>query len=167
LEGSEKAFKRLWEAYEVLQKLQVASGKGEAKDTELNAKIIASLKELEEFMDDDMNTAKVIANLFDLAPIINSIKDGHIAADAIAASTLELMKQSFKTYLEDILGLHNPAADINEKLDGIMQLLVDIRKEAKLKKDYATSDKIRIQLTELGIDLKDDKSGETTWVINH
>ncbi len=165
LEGSEKAFKRLWEAYEVLNKLQATSSKEEASDKELDAKIITALKELEEFMDDDINTAKVIANLFDLAPIINSIKDGHIAADAIAASTLDLMKTSFKVYLEDILGLHNPISDNNEKLDGIMQLLVDIRKEAKLKKDYATSDKIRIQLSALGIDLKDDKSGETSWAI--
>lgn len=165
LEGSEKAFKRLWEAYEVLGKLQATSHKGEASDLELDTKIRTSILELEEFMDDDINTAKVIANLFDLAPIINSIKDGHIAADAITPSTLELMKISFKVYLEDILGLHNPSSNNNEKLDGIMQLLVDIRKEAKLKKDYATSDKIRIQLTALGIDLKDDKSGETSWAI--
>lgn len=164
LEGSEKAFKRLWEAYEVLNKLPV-NNKTEALDKELDAKIITAINELEGFMDDDLNTAKVIANLFDLAPIINSLKDGHIAGNAIAASTLQLMKQSFKIYLEDILGLHNPAADNNEKLDGIMQLLVDIRKEAKLKKDYATSDKIRIQLNALGIDLKDDKSGETSWAI--
>ena len=164
LEGSEKAFKRLWEAYEVLNKLQT-TGNAEAMDKELDVKIITAINELEEFMDDDLNTAKVIANLFDLAPIINSLKDGHIAGDAIASSTLQLMKQSFKTYLEDILGLHNPASDNNEKLDGIMQLLVDIRKEAKLKKDYATSDKIRIQLSSLGIDLKDDKSGETSWAI--
>ncbi|UEG50834.1 cysteine--tRNA ligase [Ferruginibacter lapsinanis] len=164
LEGSEKAFKRLWEAYEVLNKLPI-TGNAEAADKELDAKIIVSVNELQEFMDDDMNTAKVIANLFDLAPVINSLKDGHIAADAISASTLTLLKNSFATYLEDILGLHNPASDNNEKLDGIMQLLVDIRKEAKAKKDYATSDKIRIQLGSLGIDLKDDKSGETSWTI--
>ncbi|MES2430324.1 MAG: cysteine--tRNA ligase [Bacteroidota bacterium] len=165
LEGSEKAFKRLWEAYEVLTKLQIPNNTQQAGDPELDSKIKKIIEELEEFMDDDLNTAKVIANLFDLAPIINSIKDGHIAENAISSSTFDLLKTSFKTYLEDILGLQNPVAEKNEKLDGIMQLLADIRKEAKLKKDYATSDKIRNQLSALGIDLKDEKDGGISWNI--
>jgi cysteinyl-tRNA synthetase len=102
--------------------------------------------------------------MFELAPVINSIKDGHIATSAVSSATMTLLQKSFKTYLEDILGLKKPGADTNNhSLNGVMQLLIDIRKEAKSKKDYATSDKIRNQLTSLGIELKDEKDGNVSW----
>ena len=183
LVASEKALKRLWEAYEVLKKLplgseQLATGNGESatgngqqavgneqtgNDTSLDEKIVKLVNELEEFMDDDFSTAKVLANLFDLAPIINSINDGHVAAGAVSTGTLQLLKQGFKTYLEDILGLKNTTASDNGLLEGVMQLLIEIRKQAKAKKDYATSDKIRNQLLPLGIALKDEKDGGMSW----
>ncbi len=162
LQASEKALKRLWEAYEVLQKLPVAENQT-ASDTELDEKIVRLVNELEEFMDDDFSTAKVLANLFDLAPIINSIKDRHIAAGAVSSATLQLLKDAFKTYLEDIMGLKDSTAAEDDSLDGVMQLLIDIRKEAKSKKDYSTSDKIRNQLLTLGIALKDEKDGGMSW----
>jgi len=162
LQASEKALKRLWEAYEVLQKLAITENQT-ANDTELDEKIVRLVNELEEFMDDDFSTAKVLANLFDLAPVINSIKDGHIAAGAISSAVLQLLKDAFKTYLEDIMGLKDTTATEDNSLDGVMQLLIDIRKEAKSKKDYATSDKIRNQLVALGIALKDEKDGGMSW----
>ena len=162
LQASEKALKRLWEAYDVLQKLPTTEGQT-ATDAELDEKIVRLVNELEEFMDDDFSTAKVLANLFDLAPIANSIKDGHIAAGAISSTTLQLLKDAFKTYLEDIMGLKDSTATEDNSLDGVMQLLIDIRKEAKSKKDYATSDKIRNQLLTLGIALKDEKEGGMSW----
>jgi cysteinyl-tRNA synthetase len=163
LVASEKAFKRLWEAYELLKKLAPAGGP--ATDPGLDHKITAWLNELDEFMDDDFSTPKVLANMFEMAPVINSIKDGLIPADSISAATLEGMKEKFRVYLEDIFGLQQADASNNETLQGVMQLLIDIRKEAKTKKDYATSDKIRIQLNELGILLKDEKDGGISWVV--
>ena len=68
-----------------------------------------------------------------------------------------------KVYLEDILGLTSVNEADNEKLQGVMQLLIDIRKEAKNKKDFATSDKIRNQLAQLGISLKDEKDGNISY----
>jgi len=115
--------------------------------------------------DDDFSTAKVLANMFELAPMINSIKDGHIATNAVTAENISLLQEQFKIYLEDIFGLTVATANNDGKLTGVMQLLIDIRKEAKLKKDYATSDKIRKQLTALGIDLKDEKDGAMSWTI--
>lgn len=162
LQASEKALKRLWEAYEVLKKLSTGDWQ-QASDAELDEKIVKLVNELEEFMDDDFSTAKVLANMFDLAPIINSIRDGHIPAGAVSTATLKLLKDSFKIYLEDIMGLKMSAADDNNALDGVVQLLIDIRKEAKLKKDYATSDKIRNQLLRLGIAIKDEKDGSMSW----
>ncbi|MBC7535700.1 MAG: cysteine--tRNA ligase [Ferruginibacter sp.] len=162
LVASEKAFKRLWEAHELLQKLPVRETTA-AADKELDDKITLWLSELEIFMDDDFGTPKVLANLFEMAPIINSIKDGLIAADAISGETLLLMKKKFRLFLEDIFGLQSVDGKNNETLNAVMQLLIDIRKNAKIQKDYATSDKIRIQLSELGILLKDEKDGGMSW----
>ena len=164
LQASEKAFKRLWEAYELLKKFAVTPGQ-QAIDLALEEKTVAMLQELPTFMDDDFSTAKVLANLFELAPVINSIKDGHIASNAISSNTIQMLKDSFSTYLEDIMGLKNSSSQDGSALDGVMQLLIDIRKEAKEKKDYATSDKIRKQLLAQGIILKDEKDGNMSWNI--
>jgi cysteinyl-tRNA synthetase len=162
LAASEKAFRRLWEAYENLQKLEPGNQPG-ATDTELEGKLVTWLNELEEFIEDDFGTPRVLANMFEMAPIINSLKDGLIKPGAISTATLQLMKEKFKTYLEDILGLQYVSATSNETFNSVMQLLIDIRKEAKSKKDFATSDKIRNQLAEAGIMLKDEKGGEMSW----
>lgn len=162
LVASEKAFKRLWEAYEVLQKLQPA-GTGPATDPELDAKIMKWLDEFEAFTDDDFSTPKVLANMFEMAPIINSIKDGLIAPSAIAANTLQVMKEKFRVFLEDIFGLQPVSESNNNTLKAVMQLLIDIRKEAKSKKDFALSDKIRNQLSQAGILIKDEKDGGMSW----
>ncbi len=164
LVASEKAMKRLWEAYEILQKLAIGNEQL-ATDEELDAKVNNWLDELPGFMDDDMSTPKVLANMFEMAPIINSLKDGLIKADALSSGTLKKMKESFKLFLEDIMGLQNVSATDNETFQGVMQLLIEIRKEAKGKKDFATSDKIRNQLTNLGIQLKDEKGGEMSWTV--
>jgi cysteinyl-tRNA synthetase len=162
LQASEKALKRLWEAHELLKKFAVTAGEP-ATDSAMEEKVLALLQALEGFMDDDFSTAKVLANLFELAPVINSIKDGLIAVDAISSNTLQLLKDAFSIYLEQIMGLKNPAEKQGAALDGVMQLLIDIRKEAKEKKDYATSDKIRKQLLTQGIVLKDEKDGNMSW----
>jgi cysteinyl-tRNA synthetase len=167
LQASEKGFKRLWDAYEVLKQLAVGNGQlavssGSANDLELDAKVNKRIAEFDEFMNDDFNTAKVLGSMFELVPVINSIKDGLIKIDAISAATLSLLQQKFKAYLEDVFGLRNDAAN-NETLSGVMELLIEIRKEAKAKRDFATSDKIRNQLAKVGINLKDEKGGEMSW----
>jgi cysteinyl-tRNA synthetase len=162
LQASEKALKRLWEAYEVLQQLTAAEGQ-QATDPELDSNILELIRQFDEFMDDDFSTAKVLANMFELAPVINSIRDKHVSADAISASTLKSLKKAFSIYLEEIFGLQPTTAAKNERLEGVMQLLIDIRKTAKGKKDYATSDKIRNQLASLGIAIKDEKDGIVSW----
>ncbi|HTB52070.1 MAG TPA: cysteine--tRNA ligase [Ferruginibacter sp.] len=162
LEASEKAFKRLWEAYEILMKLTITETRQPVLDVELNDKIVRMVNEFDEFMDDDFSTAKILANMFELASTINSFKDKLIDINVISAETLALLQKGFKTYLEDIFGLKD-ATPNSDSLEGVMHLLIDIRREAKSKKDYATSDKIRNQLSRLGIELKDDKDGNVSW----
>jgi len=163
LVAAEKGLKRLFEAFEVLKKLPVAESH-EAKDNELEGKINKLIDEFEEFINDDFGTAKVMANMFELVPVINSIKDGLIPEDAISSATLQKLKDSFTIYLEQILGLKDPTEN-STQLNGIMDLLIEIRKEAKSKKDFFTSDKIRKELTNLGIEMKDEKDGNISWNI--
>jgi len=102
-------------------------------------------------MSDDFNTAKVLANMFELAPVINSIRNGQIPADAISGATLGMMKKYFTDYLENIFGLKEDGGAGDQKLGGVVELLIEIRRDAREKKDYATSYKIRKQLLGLGL----------------
>ncbi len=162
LVASEKALKRLWEAYEILKKFP-AINNTTAGDAELEEKVVRIVNEFEIFMDDDFSTAKVLANMFELAPIINSIKDGHIPITDLSTATIKELQKQFAVYLEEIMGLKSTSASNNNSLQGVMELLIDIRKESKTKKDYATSDKIRNQLSALGIEIKDEKDGGMSW----
>src|SRR6185295_2596933 len=164
LQASEKGLKRLWEVYENLGRLH-ASDKLQAEDKELDAKCMKLITEFVEFMKDDFNTAKVLANMFELVPVINSMKDKTIPVSALSKETFDLLQKQMKIFIEDIFGLKSITGADNEKLRGVMQLLIDIRKEARSKKDFATSDRIRNQLQQLGILLKDEKDGSISWGI--
>jgi cysteinyl-tRNA synthetase len=70
-----------------------------------------------------------------------------------------------KLYVEDILGLKSETAAEAAKLKGVIQVLIDLRKQARAKKDWMTSDNIRNQLAEVGVILKDEKNGEMSWSV--
>ena len=164
LQASEKALRRLWEAYEWLVK-QNFDAQAIASDKTLDEKTATQISEFDEFMNDDLNTAKVLANMFELSSVINSIKDKHIAVNAIGGATLQLLQQQMKIYIEDIFGLTGERRADDGKLDGVLQLLIEIRKEAKQRKDFMTSDKIRNELAALGVQLKDEKDGGVSYTI--
>ncbi len=168
LQASEKGLKRLWEAYENLQKLseQIELLQNEAGDQELDAKVKLLLTQFDEFMNDDFNTAKVIANMFELAPIINSFKDKIVPLQALSKDSFYYLKTRMKLFMEEILGLQAVSEAHNEKLRDVMQLLIDIRKEARSRKDFVTSDKIRNELAAVGIVLKDEKDGSVSWNVS-
>src|SRR4029079_6528489 len=134
-------------------------------DKELDSKVKKLITDFDDFMNDDFGTAKELANMFELVPTINRMKDKVIPVSALSKETFELLQKQMKVYVEDILGLKSVTEADNEKLKGVMDLLIDIRKEAKGKKDFVTSDKIRNQLTKLGISLKDEKDGGMSWNI--
>lgn len=165
LQAAEKGLDRLWSAYEILKMLpEPQHTTGENKD--LNEQIERWCRECDDFMKEDFNTAKVLANLFELTPIINSLKSGQIKQNELSNATFFLLKKTWKDYLEDILGLKEETGMQDDKLAGVMQLIIDIRKEVRSKKDYATSDKIRAALEQAGITVKDEKDGNTSWSVN-
>ena len=168
LQAAEKGLKRLWEAYDLLRKMVIDDTEGNgssatAADPALDDQVRKLLGELDDFMNDDFNTAKVLANIFELVPVINSLKGGQIRREALSPATLQLMKRYFTDYLEDILGLKGESLGDDQKLSGVMELLIDIRRDARSRKDYSTSDKIRNQLLQLGIVLKDEKDGGVSF----
>jgi cysteinyl-tRNA synthetase len=160
LQSAERGMKRLFDAFEILQKGNLqASG----NETEQDALIHKLCTECRGFMDDDFSTAKVIANLFELVSIINGMKDGHIKPTEVSKASIDLLTTTFETYLITILGLKPPVETSSHHLDDVMQILIKIRQDSKLKKDFATSDAIRNQLLEKGIQLKDEKDGTVTY----
>jgi cysteinyl-tRNA synthetase len=164
LQAAEKGLRRMWEGYMQLNRLDIEGQVTiSAGDPDLEQKCFVLLNQLDEDMNDDLNTAKVLAGLFELVPVINSIKDGHIKMNALTTATLRLMKEKFSSYLVDIFGLKDEKKQDDQKLGAVLQLIADIRKDARAKKDYATSDKIRDQLLQAGIQLKDEKDGGFSW----
>lgn len=150
LEASEKGLERLMEGYARLQKL-AASPTSSVEIGNLRQKC-------EDAMNDDLNTPIVISHLFDTLRVINLASDGK---ESLSEDDLEELKSVFKLYLEDILGLQTQKqnSESAEAYKKAIDLLLNIRLEAKKNKDWATSDKIRNELTALGFEIKDTKDG--------
>lgn len=150
LEASEKGLERLVEGYVRLQKL-TASEKSSIEVGNLREKC-------DEAMNDDLNTPIVISHLFESLRVINLVHDGK---ETISTEDLEELKSVYKLYVEDILGLQTEAqnSESSESYQKAIDLLLNIRLEAKKNKDWATSDKIRNELTALGFEIKDTKDG--------
>ena len=149
LQASEKGLARLMEAYERLQKIVPAA------QSTIDVKGLRD--RCEEAMCDDLNTPIVISHLFDACKAINTIADGKAT---IAAADLEELKATFKLFVEDILGLQTADNSTdNTAYKKAVDLLLEIRRQAKQNKDWATSDKIRNELTAIGFTIKDTKDG--------
>ncbi len=162
LQASEKALRRFLEGYEWLQAQNFGTDTV-SKDEALATQLTTWVNELETFMDDDINTAKVVANLFEILPNINSLKDKHIAQNAVSGAVWSFVQAQLKVFVESILGLNVDKGANRQQLNGVVELLIEIRKEAKANKDFATSDKIRNQLAAMGIQLKDEKDGSMSY----
>jgi cysteinyl-tRNA synthetase len=152
LDASDKGFKRLMNAISLLDKITPA----DKTDANIN------IKELKQrcyaAMDDDFNSPVVIAELFEAVRIINSAFDKTISINQADLSDLQAL---MKEFVFDILGLQEEITQTDD-LNKLMDLIIQLRLEAKENKDYTTSDKIRNGLQGLGIQLKDNKES-TTW----
>ena len=150
LAASEKGLQRLFEAYGRLMKLTPA---------ENSSVDVKGLRErCEEAMCDDLNTPIVISHLFDSAKAINLVAD---CKETINAEDLKELQETWKLMVEEILGLKSEegSSSVNEAYHQAVDLLLNIRMEAKKNKDWATSDKIRDELAKIGFVVKDKKDG--------
>ncbi|MEO8887511.1 MAG: cysteine--tRNA ligase [Mucilaginibacter sp.] len=150
MEASEKGFKRLMTAVALLDNLK------QSATTDVDVEQISA--RCYEALNDDFNSPVLIAELFEASRIINSVNDGKMKIDEV---NLQRLKTLIKTFVFDILGLMDEQA-ANDDLPKLLNFIVSLRNEAKVSHDYATSDKIRQGLQQIGFQLKDSKEG-TTW----
>ncbi len=162
LKAAEKGFRKLMNASSSLEKLEYPASSGNVNDS-LEKEIVNLCEQCKEHMDDDFNTAMTLANLFELSAKINSFQDKLVPLNSISKAAFEKLLQTFRVYVIEILGLQDEQANNHQLADGLMQLIIDIRKKVREKKDYATSDVIRDELAKMNIQLLDGKEG-TSWL---
>ena len=152
LEAAEKALQKLTDTYRRLGTLLPAE--------KSSVEVPDFLSKAYDAMDDDMNTPIVISHLFEASKIINSASAGEIK---LSKEDISKLRHLFDVFLIDLLGM-NIGGDMengnaSKAYEGAVDLLMEIRKNAKAQKDWATSDLIRNKLSELGFDIKDTKNG--------
>jgi cysteinyl-tRNA synthetase len=137
-----------------------ANGSAGNLDAEINKIIDTAFDD----MNDDFNTPKAMASLFDLASKINSLKGGQLSLSEVSTTTLERLKKTYKEFIFDILGLLDESSNGGDSstINGLMELILNIRSAARTNKDWTTSDQIRDALNSAGIAVKDGKDG-VTW----
>lgn len=153
LQAAEKGLQKLYTAQKKLQKLKAGSTSSE--------NVREWVDRCYDAMNDDFNSPKVIAELFDAARLINSVSDGKLT---LTADDLDLLKRYFDIFFFEILGMkmEENTGSQSEMTDGLMDLVLELRKQAKADKNWPMADAIRDKLNELGISIKDTKDG-ATW----
>jgi cysteinyl-tRNA synthetase len=150
--ASEKGFNRLLEGLDILKELQPAIS---------STLDIATWKQnCYDAMNDDFNTPILIAHLFEGIKFVNLVNDGK---ETLSTEDLKTLSETLNTFVFDILGIRNEklVANNSDKLEGVVEMLITMRLEARANKNFALSDQIRDQLLALGIQLKDGKEGTT------
>lgn len=155
LEASEKGYQKLMEAVNSMDAIKV-SANSTVNISEWRSKCYDA-------MNDDFNTPVLISHLFEGVKLINQLKEGKAS---IIKEDLDVLSSTMNSFVFDVLGLLNDAKEeSSDKIDGVIELLIKLRKEARDNKDWALSDQIRDELNSLGVQLKDGREG-TTYTIN-
>jgi cysteinyl-tRNA synthetase len=163
LNAAEKGYKKLSAALTAIRQME-HEGTTDA-NTELNKTFNQLADDCYQNMGDDFNTAKTLAVLFEMTSRINDIKSGNIQISKIDAETFNRFKKSYIGFMEDVLGLKEESSHNHELLDGTIQVLIELRKKARIDKNFALSDKIRDDLKAIGVQLKDGKDGVIEYII--
>jgi cysteinyl-tRNA synthetase len=161
LQAAEKGYFRLMDGLKTLESLQSTV---EVSNDALDLEVRTLMQSAHEDLLDDFNAPKALATLFELVTIINALKGGQRSLDAISHDTLGQLKSLFNDFIFDLFGLKDIRAEGGnlETLEGLMELILELRANARTQKDWGTSDKIRDALQALKIQVKDSKEG-TSW----
>jgi cysteinyl-tRNA synthetase len=155
LQAAERGYKRMLAARAALEHVKPSAGS--------DADVAALRNQCYDAMNDDFNTPILISVLFEMVRIMNSAKEGQIK---LSADDIQLLRETFDAFFYQVMGLKDEAAAGDNELTGeLMDLILKLRAEAKMKKDFATSDQIRDALTHAGVAVKDTKEG-STWEVN-
>ena len=150
--AAEKGFNRMMEGLDILNTL--------VPNNSSSIDITSWKKACYDAMNDDFNTPILIAQLFEGIRLVNLVKDGK---ETITAEDLNTLSQTLHAFIFDVIGIKNEnvMANNSDKLEGMVEMLIAMRLEARANKNFALSDQIRDQLLALGIQLKDGKEGTT------
>jgi cysteinyl-tRNA synthetase len=156
LVAAEKGYKRLMEAIERLQDLQPGAKNEEIDLDKWRSNAYAAL-------DDDFNSSILISVLFEAVPWINNAAEGKKSLDE---RQIQFLKENMKAFVNDILGLERATADAKEEdlLGDVMDVLIELRRGARLEKNWALSDAIRDELGKKGVLLHDGTDG-SRWTL--
>ena len=155
--ASEKGFNRLMEAYKMLSEITPS------ENNEFDASVWR--QSCYDAMNDDFNSPILIAQLFEAVKIINTAKEGTTKLDK---ENIDIINKTMHDFIFDVLALeenNTTNSGVDHKLSDAVNILIDLRNQARNNKDFHTSDLIRDQLKEAGIHLKDGKDG-TTFSLN-
>lgn len=160
LQAADKGYRRLMEAWQTLQNLPPALGTVASDlDQEISEHLEAALDDL----CDDFNTPRALARLFEVAPRINALKGGQLPLDQVLPATLERVKEVMGGLLFEVFGLSEEGEDGRSgTVEALMDLILDLRGQARSNKDWPTADKIRDGLKTAGIVVKDGAEG-SSW----
>ncbi|MBK9270846.1 MAG: cysteine--tRNA ligase [Saprospiraceae bacterium] len=162
LQAAEKGYKRLMESLRIAAEFQPDLPDQGNKDIDIEKMMDGVLAN----MDDDFNVPNALSGIFELTGLINSIKDGHLNPSEIGASCWTKMCAFVQDFVYQVIALKNEQEASDAKtVGGLMNLIIDLRKDLRDQKNWAASDKIRDSLSALGILLKDGKDG-TEWMRN-
>jgi cysteinyl-tRNA synthetase len=167
LQGAEKAFKRMGEALKRLDQLS-PEGKVLQVNEAFETNLSSFLSDVKQELNDDFNTAKVIARMFEAVPVINSLAQESSKGFAVRPETFTQFQQDFRAAFVDLLGLKTDMEESgqdHQTMEGLMSLLIELRQQARQNKDYAMADQIRDRLVEVNIRLNDGAKG-TEWVLD-
>jgi cysteinyl-tRNA synthetase len=163
LAAAEKGFKRLSNSL-ITVKGQQHPGGGSA-DSDLSTELQRLINDCYANMSDDFNTAKTLAVLFEMSSRINDFKSGNKKWAEVDKATFDDFKKTYIVILEDVLGLQEESDNHDKLLNGTISVLIELRKKARLDRNFALSDKIRDDLKAMGVQLMDNKDGEMSYVI--
>ncbi|MEL7122705.1 MAG: cysteine--tRNA ligase [Bacteroidota bacterium] len=161
LQAAEKGYNRMMAALKVLREME-HPGKG--REGALDKELKSLIEQVHAEMSDDFNTPKTLAKLFEIVPKINGLQGGQLSFNEVTPETIDLLKQTFHDFIFNVFGLKEEEENQEDEgvMDHLMKLIIDLRQDARAKKDWSVSDKVRDALNEVGIQLKDSKEG-TTW----
>ena len=164
LQAAEKGYARLINTYKTLLALTYVKDDPKQNSSEI-AEIKALCEDVYDKMNDDFNTAEAIAILFEMSKKINSYKEGLISISTLDEETYTRLYTVFVAFIKDILAIDKEDKQDDGLADGLMGVILTLRKDVREKKDWAASDKIRDELLRLSIQVKDGKEG-TSWSRN-
>lgn len=162
LQDAEKGYKKLMQSLKLLIEMPFVDGE---LDSALDNEINKELELAKDNMNDDFNTPRALANLFALSSHINTFFHNGKKVVRIQRATYDELVRIFNGFLLDVFGLAMEEESNSVAMDGVMQLVIEMRNDARNKKDWPMSDKIRDYLKNAGIVLKDNKDGDTSYEV--